>query len=170
MNIAFYSMLSITIFIALALGIILVMRRSWSMATAKNFVQVVSPRLTEQHNAAEQQATAKLLDIIQLVRSSLKMTEDPVLQRQFECAALPQALARDTYFAARFGGPLLMLLLGSFSPYARILCMVGGAGVAYLAPAIVLGRLIKRHREKVRLAIPDAFRRGTAKQPPCHSP
>lgn len=156
MNLAFYSMLLVTIFTALALGVIVVFGRSSSMTAAKTFAQVVSPRLIVQHDTTELQTTAKLLDLIKLVRSSLKMTDDPALQRHFECAALPLAMARDTYFATRFGGPLLMLLLGSFSPYARILCMIGGAGIAYLLPAIVLGRLVKRHREKVRLAIPDA--------------
>ena len=49
-----------------------------------------------------------------------------------------------------------MLLLGLISPYGKIAIMLGGSAIAYLAPALVLGRMVKAHRTKVRLAIPDA--------------
>ena len=156
MNIAFYSTLTFTIFSALALGIVLVLDRSFSLHSSKTLQQVVSPRRAAKHEGLAPARAEKLLDFVRMLRSSLKMTDDPNLRRQFERAALPSDKARDTYFAARFTGPFVMLLLGSFSPYARILCMCAGAGLAYLAPAIVLGRLVKSHREKVRLAIPDA--------------
>ncbi len=155
MNLAFYGMLSFTIFIALALGIVFVFSKSSAMLAEKTFLQVVSPKRGPRE-AVPEPTTARLLHLVRLLRSSLKLTDDPNLHRLFERAALPSAMARDTYFAARFAGPFVLFLLGSFSPYARVLCMFAGAGLAYLAPAIVLGKLVKAHQEKVRLAIPDA--------------
>lgn len=156
MNAAFYTMLSVTIFSVLALAVVFVMERSSSVAHSKIFLEIVSPRRILQSSRQAPAAGARLLEFVRVLRSSLKLTDDPNLHRQFERAALQPSKARDVYFAARYGGPMLMLILGSFSPYARILCMCAGAGIAYLAPAIVLGKMVRKHREGVRLAIPDA--------------
>ena len=156
MNILFLFMSSLTIFIALLLIMFLVVGRLSALSAAKAFGEVVSPKVTMMQPIAPQVSTARLSDFVRQIRSSLKVTDDPALQRQFECAALTSPVAKDMYFAARFGGPVVVLALASFSPYARLFCMCAGAGLAYLAPAILLGRLVKRHRQKVRLAIPDA--------------
>ncbi len=156
MTLLFYATLSITIFSAVLLGMFYLLSRSSSLALSKAFGEVITPKIDTQKVEKQPSAAARLLEFVKLLRSSLKMQDDPELQRQFDCAALPSAMAKDVYFAARFGGPIVMLLLGSLSPYARVFCMCAGAGVAYLVPAIVLGRLVKSHREKVRLAIPDS--------------
>lgn len=156
-NYAFYAMLAVALFSALALGFILISSQSSAMLTARSFSQIIKTARTGLHPDPAQKTFAKLMHMIRVARSSLRLTEDPNLQRQFEGAALPGATARDVYFTARFCGPVLLGLLCSFSPYSRVLCICAGAGLAYLAPAIVLSRLGKRHREKVRLAIPDAI-------------
>lgn len=153
----FYGMIAVALFSALALGIIFVSSQSSALLTAKSFSQMVTPRRIGLHQDAAQKTSEKLLRLVRTVRSSLRLTEDINLLRQFECAALPGTMARDVYFAARFCGPVLLGLLCSLSPYYRTLCVCAGAGIAYLAPAIVLSKLVKRHREQVRLAIPDSI-------------
>ena len=157
MNIIFYSMLALTIFLALSAGIIFVVSRSSSALAANTLTQLLHPRRTARVMPTAPAVGAKVLQFTRVLRASLNMTDNPTLQRQIDRAGLPFAKTRDTYFAARFGGPLLMLLVGSFSPYARLLCICAGVGIAYLVPAIVLGRLVKAHQEGVRLAVPDAI-------------
>ena len=43
------------------------------------------------------------------------------------------------------------------APLLRLMIPVGGAVLGYMFPDIVLGRLIKRRREQIRLALPDAL-------------
>ncbi len=155
-TIAFYGLLSLTIFCAFAIAGVTLLGRSSSLAAAKNFSEIIAPRREERRAAVTRETSAKVLAFIRLVRSSLRLTDDPFLQRQFECAGLTGSVVKDAYFAARYGGPLVMLVLGSFIPYARIFFMCAGAGIAYLAPALILGRLVKKHRTQVKLAIPDA--------------
>ncbi|MGI4831650.1 MAG: type II secretion system F family protein [Janthinobacterium lividum] len=157
MDLLFYGMLSIAVFCVVALGTFYIGSHSAALLTARSFSQIITPQRTSLRSNPDDKASAKLLALVRLARSSLRLTDDPNLQRHFECAALAGPGARDVYFAARFCGPFIVGLLCSLSPYARVLCIGAGVGIAYLAPAIVLSRLVKRHREKVRLAIPDAI-------------
>lgn len=154
-NIAFYIMLAVALFSACALGLLVLSSQTSTLLTARSFSQIIKPTRTGLHAGPEEKSFARLLHLIREARSSLRLTDDPNLQRQFENAALPGDMARDVYFTARFCGPVVLGLLCSFSPYGRVLCICAGAGLAYLAPAIVLSKLGKRHRERVRLAIPD---------------
>lgn len=43
------------------------------------------------------------------------------------------------------------------NPLLRILAPVGAAGLGYALPSLVLGRLVKRRREKIRFALPDVL-------------
>lgn len=43
------------------------------------------------------------------------------------------------------------------NPLLRILAPLGGAGGGYALPSFVLGRLVKRRREKIRFALPDVL-------------
>lgn len=155
MNAAFYLMLAIALFCIFALGFIVIGNHSAALLTARSFGQIITPRRTERHATAKKTGE-RILQLVRIARSSLRMSDDPELQQQFESAGLPPT-SRDVYFAARFIGPVVVGALGAFSPWSRVLCAVGGAGIAYLLPAIVLGRMVKRHRQKVRLAVPDAI-------------
>lgn len=156
MNLAFYSMLTLTIFSVLALAILYLHSRSPSTLSARTFNRVIAPRRPLERVRITGRTSAQLLAYLRLLRASFARVDDPELVLQFEHAALPTSPGLDLYFAARFGGPVLMLLLGAFSPRYPLLVMCVGAGLAWLAPPIVLTRLVKSHREQVRLAIPDA--------------
>lgn len=156
MTAMFYLMLGVSLFCVLALGTIVVATRSSELLHARAFTQIVSPRRMERAAAGKKTGT-QVLELVRRGRASLRMTDDPLLQQQFDSAGLQNATARDVYFAARFCGPVLLGTVGGIFIPAHILGAVAGAGIAYLLPSLVLGRLVKRHREKVRLGIPDAI-------------
>jgi tight adherence protein C len=54
-------------------------------------------------------------------------------------------------------GPVVAILLCFFIENSRTFFMAVFAGAAYLAPDLLLTRLIKRRREKIRRSIPDAI-------------
>jgi tight adherence protein C len=63
----------------------------------------------------------------------------------------------DLYNAARILSPLLALAAASFIPFSRTFWMVALPALAFIAPNIILTRLVKRRREKIRRSIPDAI-------------
>jgi tight adherence protein C len=98
-----------------------------------------------------------LFDAVRRGRTALGLNDDEKLIVRFARAGMKSAAARDTYFAARFLGPLLAVALCSFLPSHRFGWMMASGGVVYLAPDIILQRLIKRRTEKIRLSVPDAL-------------
>ncbi len=156
MNALFYLMLGISLFCLLAVGVVVVASHSSALLSARTFTQIVTPQRRDRPAAAKQTG-ARLLDLIRRGRASLRMTEDPAMVQQFEAAGLQGTIGRDVYFAARFCGPVVLGAVGALVVPAHILGGVCGAGFAYLLPSFVLGRFVRRHRQKVRLAIPDAI-------------
>ena len=99
----------------------------------------------------------KLFKAVRWARSRLRISEDAKLADRLAQAGFKSAVARDTYFAARMLGPAAALVLGAIIPSHRIFWMAGLGGVCYLGPNIILGRLVRRRREKIRRGIPDAI-------------
>ena len=99
----------------------------------------------------------RVFDVVRWMRSRLGMNENQKLLERFAHAGLKSPVARDIYFAARLLGPVAAVALGSFVPNSRFFAMTALGGISYLAPDIVLTRLIKRRREKIRRSIPDAI-------------
>src|ERR1700733_8597588 len=92
----------------------------------------------------------KVFAAVLWVRLHLGMSEDPRLRARFARAGFKSASSRDMYMAARMLVPIGALGVGSLIPSHKFLCMIALAGISYLAPNIVLERLIKRRREKIR--------------------
>ena len=157
MNLAFYTMLTVTTFCALAAGVTMLLGRSAAAASSRAFAAALAVKDGGRPQAAARQMPTRLLAFVRWLRDRLKLTEDPRLRQRFTRAGLHSSLARDTYFAFRMLGPIAAVALGSLSPFMRVLCMCAGAGISYLAPDFVLGWLVKGRREKIRLAIPDAI-------------
>lgn len=99
----------------------------------------------------------KVFTGVRWMRHRLGMNEDAKLLERFAGAGFRTSVSRDTYFAARMLGPVVVVLLGSFIPSHRFVCMMALGGVCYLLPDMILSRLVKRHREKIRRSIPDAI-------------
>jgi tight adherence protein C len=103
------------------------------------------------------EAVGRIVAIIHWARAQAGMSEDIALPERLARAGYKGVLPVDIYVASRIFCPLLALLAGSFIPYSRMFWMIAFPAVGYLAPNIVLTRLVKRRREKIRKSIPDAI-------------
>ena len=156
MNQLFYFMTALTIFCGVgALASFLLTRAS--RATSERVLTVTQGQhrpLRDKQRSQELQK--KVFAIVHWLRSHLGMSEDPRLLERFTRAGLKSNSQRDMYMAARMLGPVAAFAVGSFIPSNRIFWMATLAGISFLAPNIILQRLIKRRREKIRLSVPDA--------------
>jgi tight adherence protein C len=91
------------------------------------------------------------------VRARLGLVDAEDLPERLANAGYKGNLPADFYNAARIFLPLIGLAAGSFIPLERIFWMVALPAAAFIAPNIVLTRLIKRRRERIRKSIPDAI-------------
>lgn len=155
MKVLFDCMLGFTLFCGLgALASVLVSRTSRSAANRLFAVTQGSTQKRAKQNTQDIQK--KILEAIRTLRGRLGMVEDQRIAARFVKAGIQSGTGRDFYFAARLVGPVVALLAGSLIPVHRVFAMVALAGIAYLAPDVLLTRMVKRRREKIRLSVPDA--------------
>jgi len=155
MTVLFDCMLGLTLFCGLSLlASVLVTRTSRSAADRLFAVTRGSTQKSAKQNSQDVQK--KILAAVRTLRGRLGMVEDQKLAGRFVKAGIKSGTGRDFYFAARLVGPVVALLAGSLIPVHRVFAMGGLAGVAYLAPDVLLTRMVKRRREKIRLSVPDA--------------
>jgi tight adherence protein C len=105
---------------------------------------------------AAREAGRHLFAAVHWLRARLGLTDDRDLPERLANAGYKGSLPSDLYTAARIFCPAIAFAAACFIPMLRMFWMVALPAVAYIAPNIVLTRLIKRRREKVRLSIPDA--------------
>jgi tight adherence protein C len=101
-------------------------------------------------------AGRRFMAMVHWVRARLGLTADADMPERMANAGYKGTLPADLYTAARIFCPLLALIAGSFIPYNRSFWMFALPAVAYIAPNMVLTRMVKRRREKIRKSIPDA--------------
>jgi len=94
---------------------------------------------------------------VQWLRSRLGMADEEDLAQRLADAGYRGTFPAEVYNTARILGPAIALAIGSFIPLSRIFWMIALPAVAFIAPSIVLSRLIRRRRESIRKSIPDAI-------------
>jgi len=104
-----------------------------------------------------QAASRGLFTAIHWVRARLGLADEADLQQRLANAGYKGTFPADVYNAARILCPLVAFIGGSSIPVSRLFWMTALPAVAFIAPNIVLTRLIKRRREKIRRSIPDAI-------------
>jgi tight adherence protein C len=156
MNIIFYAMITLTGFFAMGMLAAVMLSRS-SRATSNRVIAVMNggEKLSVARRAPSE-LPQKFLKTLHTLRGRLGMSEDPRLTARFISAGLVGSYYVDIYIAARVLGPILAIGAASFVPWHRVFLMTSSAGLFYLAPDIILTRLVKRRRERIRLSIPDA--------------
>jgi len=102
-------------------------------------------------------AGRKLFTGIHWLRARLGLIDDADLPMRLANAGYKGSFPADVYNAARILCPLLALAGAFFTPSTRIFWMIALPAVAFIAPNIVLTRLVRRRREKIRRSIPDAI-------------
>jgi tight adherence protein C len=148
-------MIGVTLSLALCLVASLLVART-GRASAQRIFEVTRRQAPVQRNTeASQQMLKTLFALAHWLRARLGISETERLAEQFVQAGFKNSAQRDLYMAARVLCPLAAVGLGSFIASNRFFWMMTLGGIFYLAPSMVLQRLIKRRREKIRLGIPD---------------
>jgi tight adherence protein C len=156
MNHLFYPLLGLTLFCGLCALASYMLGRASRAASERVFAITQGVRRITRDKPRPNEFRAKFLQLLALIRSRMGVLDNERLTARLAQAGFKSSSARDIYLLARFLGPLLALILGSFLPGSRISWMIGLPAVCYLAPDIVLSRLVKKRREKIRLSVPDA--------------
>jgi tight adherence protein C len=91
------------------------------------------------------------------VRARLGLGDSEVLPERLANAGYRGTFPADLYNAARVLCPVLGFAIGSLIPFHRLFWIVALPPAAFIAPNILLTRLVKRRREKIRRSIPDAI-------------
>jgi tight adherence protein C len=156
MNLLFYALTDLTILIAIGLIASIVYGRA-SRATAQRVI-LVTQRQQSVHRSSPRspKLQKKIFATVSWLRSRLGLSENPRLTERFVQAGFRNSAHRDLYMTTRMLCPVIAAGLGSFMHSNRILSTIALGGLSYMAPDILLQRLIKRRREKIRLGIPDA--------------
>lgn len=145
----------VTAFFGNALVIILFMLRP--SRQAKRVFDLTRDRITYFEDQPKETTLQNLLGIFRFLRARLGFRDNPKLRERFVAAGLRSPGDADLYFALRLLGPLAALVGASFIPTNTTFWMIGGAGLAFLAPDLVLTEIIRLRREKIRLGMPDAI-------------
>jgi len=154
MTLLFYLAFAATIFFGLALAAWLYFTRT-PRATMQRIREVTYRGRSYRRSAPVASDTGrKLLAILHWVRARLGLADDADLPERLANAGYKGTFPVDAYNAARILGPLLALVAGSFIPFSRTFWMMALPAAGFIAPNVVLTRLIKRRREKIRRSIP----------------
>jgi tight adherence protein C len=153
----FYPLLGATIFSALALIALLFLTRT-SRATMHRIREVTYRGAGyKRGNFWSGDVSQKLFAIVHWVRGRLGLGDNAALPERLANAGYRGSFSADVYNAARILCPMLAFATGSLTPWYRMFWMIALPAIAFIAPNIVLTRLIKRRREKIRRSIPDAI-------------
>jgi tight adherence protein C len=152
----FYVTFGATIFFALALAIFLFFTRTSRAALQRIREITYRGRRFRRNTSLAINAGRRFMAMVHWVRAQLGLAADEILPERLANAGYKGTLPADIYTASRILLPLLLLLAGSFIPFDRRFWMIALPAAAFIAPNIVLSRLIKRRREKIRRSIPDA--------------
>lgn len=156
MTVLLYLATALTIFTAVGLVALSVFSRKPHAATQRVFEVANRNKIIEvpQRKEALRQ---HLFVIVRWIRARLGLSATDKLRERFSMAGLKTESQMDTYLASRLLAPVIALAIGSFISSNRVFWMMALPGCAYLAPDIVLGKMIKRRRKKIAKSIPDSI-------------
>lgn len=140
-------------FLVMALALPLLLRPT---AAEQRLQQVVASLRPGRPSSARAQLEQRLLQIAAGVRARVGLTLSADTQRRLEIAGYRSNTATEFYFAASWLAPLLGAFLGSFIPVNTLFCVLLLTSVGYLGPGTVLHAKVKKRKDRIRRALPDA--------------
>lgn len=153
----FYLGFGATSFFAIMLGVALFINRA-SRATLQRIQEVTYRGRAYRRSAPLTQAAGRRIFAgIHWVRARLGLSDEADLPQRLANAGFKGTFPTDIYNAARILGPVFGVAAGSVIPLGRAFWVIALPAMGFIAPNIVLTRLIKRRREKIRRSIPDAI-------------
>jgi tight adherence protein C len=153
----FFVALSLAVFcVVVLIGAPFFLRPSMEARRILDVVQ--SERPDKRTIRPKEVARDRFLAIARGFRARLGLSEDEKLRQRFVSAGMRGTGNKmDVYFIARFAGPLVGLLAGSFikgNTFFWCLCL---AAAGYLLPDIWLTQAVRRRRKHIQRGIPDAI-------------
>lgn len=118
---------------------------------------VTSERPDKRTIRGKEVARDKLLSLAGAFRARLGLSEDEKLRQRFISAGLKGGSQLDVYFTARFMGPVVGIIGGTFIHSNTAFWCLSLAAVGYLLPDIWLTQRVKRRKKKIQKGIPDAI-------------
>jgi tight adherence protein C len=162
MTFLFSIALGLTVFCAFVLASFFLFTRT-SRATMQRIHEVTyagrrrSPLARQTSGRPVARLFTRIFAIVRWLRARLGFGDEIGLPERLANAGLKGALPADIFNSARILCPILALILGSLIPSARFFWMIALPALGFIAPNIVLTRLVARRREKVRRSIPDTI-------------
>ena len=127
-------------------------------ATGQRVREVVLRRHELEHESPRTSDFGRrLLANVHRMRAQLGLSESDEVPKRLANAGCRGSLATDVYNAARFVMPLMGLIIGLMIPFMQMLWVTALPAIGFIAPNIILTRLIKSRRERIRRSIPDAI-------------
>jgi tight adherence protein C len=145
------------IFFALAIAVFFSFTRIPRAALQRIREVTYSDRQFQRSVTMSSKAGRRFIAVVHWVRERLGLTADADMPERMANAGYKGTLPVDLYTVARILCPLLALIIGSFIPYNRSFWMFTLPAVAFIAPNMVLTRMVKRRRDNIRKSIPDAI-------------
>ncbi|HKR27656.1 MAG TPA: type II secretion system F family protein [Acidobacteriaceae bacterium] len=125
---------------------------------ARRILDIVkSERPDKRTVRAKEIAREKLLDLARAFRSRLGLQQDEKLRQRFVSAGMKGSNKLDVYFAARFIGPLIGIIAGTFVRTNTMFWCLCLAAVGYLLPDMWLTRMVRARQRRIQRGIPDAI-------------
>lgn len=156
MNIVFYFAVSVTICCVITL-----IAAPWFLRPSRQERRILeavsSERPDRRRISGKEMIKEKFLVTARAFRAKIGLSEDEKLRQRFVSAGLKGANPLDVYATARFLGPLMGIIGGSFIPGNTMFWCLALAGVGYLLPDIWLTRAVKRRKRRIQKGIPDAI-------------
>jgi tight adherence protein C len=149
--------LGVTVFCAFALASFFFFTRTSRAAMQRIYEVMHAGKRLRRAVPLTTDASQRLFAAVRWSRARLGIGIEADLPKRLANAGYKGSLPADIFNSARTLLPIAALIVGSFIPSNRFFWMIALPAVGFIAPNIVLTRLIKRRREKIRRSIPDAI-------------
>lgn len=153
----FYVTFGISIFLVIILVFWVIITRQ-ARATVQRVRDVIlRGRTPGTEPVRTRQLCRRVFASVHWVRARLGLADADDLPERLANAGYKGALPADIYNAARILLPLGGIAAGMMIPFEPLLWITALPAIAFIAPKLILSRLIKRRRERIRRSIPDAI-------------
>ena len=157
MHVALLLSIQFAVFSGTALLFVLFMNRPTATARRMFGVTQYFPIEGEREPGRYSKFGDLIIELLHMIRSRLGVTPNEKLKHRMICAGLREQRSIDVFFGFRLLTPPLLFLVWTFIPEVSFFWACLAIGLSYLAPDFWVSHLIRRRREQVRLALPDAL-------------
>jgi tight adherence protein C len=156
MNLVFFSAITVTVFLVLALLLAPFLLRP--SPAARRIMEMVQSNRPDERNVGDQERLREgILSMARGLWIRFGLAEDEKVKEQLLSGGIRSRGGMNAYFASRILGPVLGLVCGSFIPSNTLFWALSLAAILYLVPDMWLRFKIKGRRERIKRGLPDAL-------------